>query len=346
MLHFNIERPGDDILPYLREKIDNLTKPKGSLGALEDLAFQVGWIQQTLSPCLRKPCHIVFAGDHGIASEGVSLSPQEVTRQMIANFLSGGAGINFLARQHGFDLRIVDAGVNFDFDGKDPVINMKIRKGTRNYLHEAAMSEEEFDLAIRRGGYCTEVCFDLGCNIIGFGEMGISNTSASALWMAYMTGLPIDECTGAGCDHTGQIVGHKLNVLKRAMANYGGDASTKDIMRYFGGYEMVMTVGAMLKAAERKMIILVDGFIMTNCLLAASKLYPGVKDYCVFGHKGDETGHRLLLDYLGAKPLLSLGLRLGEGTGALCAYPLVDSAVRMLNEMSSFSEIKVTKYFR
>jgi nicotinate-nucleotide--dimethylbenzimidazole phosphoribosyltransferase len=352
MIRFNIESPDDGIRSRLQEKTDNLTKPKGSLGMLEDLALQVGRIQQTLTPTLRNPCHIVFAGDHGIAAESVSVSPQEVTYQMIANFLTGGAGINFLARQHGFDLRIVDAGVNYDFGTDAPIINMKIRKSTRNYLYQAAMTAEEADLAVMRGAECVQDCFDRGCNIIGFGEMGITNTSASALWMTHLTGIPLDECIGAGCDHTGSIIGHKLDVLRRAMANYAATGAVDaergraaGVMQQFGGYEMVMAVGAMLRAAELNMIILIDGFIMTCCLLAASGLYPPVADYCIFGHQGDESGHKRLLHYLGARPLLNIGLRLGEGTGALCAYPLVDSAVRMLNEMSSFGEVRVTKYF-
>lgn len=345
MQHFNIEKPKNEIRSYLQEKIDNLTKPKGSLGMLEDLAMQIGWVQQTLEPKLTNPCHIVFAGDHGIAAEGVSVSPQEVTYQMIANFWAGGAGINFLAHQHHFDLKIVDAGVNFDFKKDDPIIDKKIRKSTCNYLHEAAMTQEEMELAIERGAECTQLCFDEGCNVISFGEMGITNTSSSALWMTYLTGITIDKCIGAGCDHTGNIVNHKYNVLKQSMENYKGDASVEDIMRYFGGYEMVMTVGAMLKAAELKMIILIDGFIMTNCLLVASKLNPVVLNYCIFGHQGDEAGHKLLLEYLGVKSILNLGLRLGEGTGALCAYPILDSAVRMINEMNSFKAIQVTKYF-
>lgn len=345
MKQFNIEKPNDDVRQYLQEKIDNLTKPKGSLGALEGLAMQIGWVQQSLSPKLTNPCHIVFSGDHGIAAEGVSPSPQEVTYQMIANFWDGGAGINFLARQHNFDLKIVDAGVNFDFKPEDPIIDKKIRKSTRNYRHEAAMTVEEMELAIERGAECVQTCFDEGCNVIGFGEMGITNTSSSSLWMTYLTNIPLDQCIGAGCDHTGSIINHKYNVLKASMDNYKGDGSVEDIMRYFGGYEMVMAVGAMLKAAELKMIILVDGFIMSNCMLVASKLNKEVLNYAIFGHQGDEAGHKLLLQCLNAKPILDLGLRLGEGTGALCAYPIIDSAVRMINEMNSFKKIQVTKYF-
>lgn len=345
MKQFSIEKPQDDVRQYLQEKIDNLTKPKGSLGMLEDLAMQVGWIQQSLSPTLNHPCHIVFAGDHGIAAEGVSPSPQEVTHQMIVNFWDGGAGINFLARQHNFDLKIVDAGVNFDFKTEDPIIDKKVRKSTRNYRHEAAMTKEELDLAIERGAECVQACFDEGCNVISFGEMGITNTSSSSLWMSYLTGIELDKCIGAGCDHTGSIINHKFNVLKACMDNYNGKKSVLDIMQYFGGYEMVMAVGGMLKAAELKMIILVDGFIMSNCMLAASILNKEVLNYTIFGHQGDEGGHKFLLEHMHAKPILNLGFRLGEGTGALCAYPIIQSAVHMINEMNSFKKIQVTKYF-
>ncbi len=345
MIPFDINTPATDILPLLQKKIDNLTKPKGSLGLLEDIANQIGWIQQTLEPKLINPHHIVFAGDHGIAAEGVSPSPQEVTYQMIMNFLDGGAGINFLARQHNINLKIVDAGVNYDFAGDLPIINKKIRKSTRNYLYEAALTVEEMEECMIRGASIIQECYDLGCNIIGFGEMGITNTSSSALWMSMITGIPLPNCIGAGCGSTGELFIHKCKVLERCLNNYTGNGSIEDIICYFGGYEMVMAVGAMLKAAELKMIILVDGFIMTNCILAASKLNPGVLHYVIYGHQGDEAGHKLILDYLGAKPLLKLGLRLGEGTGALCAYPIIDSAVRMINEMNTFREINVTKYF-
>ena len=345
MIKFNIEKPDDSIRPILQEKIDNLTKPKGSLTRLEELAMQVGWVQQTLSPRISNQTHIVFAGDHGIADEKVSLSPKEVTRQMVSNFWSGGAGVNFLSRQHGFRLKIVDAGVDADFAPDDPILHRKIRKSTRNYLYEAAMTRQEMEASLQCGAECVQECYDEGCNTICFGEMGITNTSSSALWMSCLTGIELDKCIGAGSDHSGNIISHKQQVLGDALKNYSGDHSPEDLMAYFGGYEMVMTVGAMLKAAELKMVILIDGFIMTACLLMASKLEPDVLHYAVYGHKGDEAGHKLLLDYLGAKPLLDLGLRLGEGTGALCAFPILDSAVRMINEMGSFREVEVTKYF-
>jgi nicotinate-nucleotide--dimethylbenzimidazole phosphoribosyltransferase len=345
MESFKIDRPDTTIAEALQNKIDNLTKPKGSLGTLEKLALQIGLIQQTLQPALHHPVNVIYASDHGIADEGVSQSPKEVTRQVVYNFLNGGAGICFLSRQHGFELKIVDGGVDFDFPEMPQIINRKIRKGTRNFLHEAAMTTEEMNLAIKYGADIVTDCYNEGCNVISFGEMGVGNTAASSMWMTCLAGIPLIDCVGAGSGLNTEGVKHKYKVLKQALENYKGDGSTEDIIRYFGGYEMVMAVGGMLRAAELKMIILVDGFIMTNCVLAASKLYPEMLHYCIFGHCGDEAGHKRVLDYLHAMPLLNLGLRLGEGTGAVCAYPIVDSAVRMINEMDSFKKASITKYF-
>lgn len=345
MRTFYITSPKEAIRIELIDKINNLTKPKGSLGTLEELALQIGLIQQTLTPILQNPQNIIFAADHGIVEERISLSPKEITWQQISNFLHGGAGVNFLCRQHGFVLKIVDAGVDYDLPYEKGIINMKVRRGTRNYLHEAAMTEEEMELCLERGAETVRICHEEGSNILSFGEMGIGNTSSSSMWMTCFTGIPLEQCVGAGSGLDNAGVRHKYNILKRALDNYNGDGNPYDIIRYFGGLEMVMAVGAMLQAAELKMTILVDGFIMTNCILAASKLYPAVLDYAIFGHCGDELGHKLLLDQIKAKPLLNLGLRLGEGTGAICAYPIVDSAVRMINEMDNFAHASITKYF-
>ena len=342
---FHITRPDKQLQPLLRDKIDNLTKPKGSLGRLEELALQIGLIQQTLSPALHHPQNVIFAADHGITEENVSVSPRDVTWQQILNFLNGGAGINFLCRQHGFTLKIVDAGVDYDLPYERGILNKKVRRGSRNFLHEAALTEEELELCIARGAEVVRLCYEEGSNILSFGEMGIGNTSPSSVWMHLMTGISLEQCVGAGAGLDNAGVRHKYDVLSRAIANYRGDKSAQDIIRYFGGLEMAMTVGAMLQAAELRMVILVDGFIMTNCILAASRLYPEVLDYAVFAHQGNEAGHKLLLDWLNTRPLLNLGLRLGEGSGAVCAYPIVDSAVRMLNEMDSFDQAAITKYF-
>ncbi len=347
MTEFHIEHPDQALKPALQAKIDDLTKPKGSLGRLEELALQAGLIQQTLTPELRHPQNIVFAGDHGIVDEGVSIAPKEVTWQQVCHFThpQGTGGVNFLCRQHGFTLKVVDAGVDYDLPRDRGIIDLKVGRGTRNFLHGPAMSPEEMEQCLAGGASVVRQCFAEGSNVISFGEMGIGNTSPSSIWMSYFTGIPLAECVGAGSGLDNEGIRHKYDVLRRSMEGYAGDGSPRDIIRWFGGFEMVMAVGAMLQAAELKMIILVDGFIMTACMLAASKMYPEVLDYAVFGHCGDESGHRKMLDALGAKPLLNLGLRLGEGTGAICAYPILESAVRMINQMDTFSGADITKYF-
>lgn len=345
MRHFHIQRPSDEIREALIDKIDNLTKPKGSLGMLETLALRIGLVQQTLSPALVKPHNVLFAADHGIIEEGVSVSPKEVTWQQLSHFSHGGAGINFLCDQHGFKLVLVDAGVDYDIPAGRGIIDCKVRKSTRNFLHEAAMTPEEFEQCIDRGAAIVEDIHKSGCNVISFGEMGSGNTSSSSMWMHLFTRIPLPECVGAGAGLNAGGVSHKLDVLTRAWNNYSGDNTVEARMAWFGGYEMVMAVGAMLKAAELKMLIIVDGFIMTSCMAAAAYFYPAVLDYAVFGHQGDESGHKKMLEALGAQPVLHLGLRLGEGSGAVCAYPILQSAVNMINNMDSFAKVAVTKYF-
>ncbi len=345
-MKFNIRPIDRGIEASLIKKIDNLTKPKGSLGRLEELALQIGLIQRTLSPELKSPHNVLFAGDHGIVEEGVTVSPKEVTWQQLSHFSKGGAGINFLCEQHGFTLTLVDAGVDYDIPSGHGIIDMKVGRGTGNFLKKPAMSVEEFDLCLERGASVVEeIHQSTGCNIISFGEMGSGNTSPSAMWMHLLTGIPLSECVGAGAGLDNKGINHKLSVLTAALENYSGDGSLKSGLSWFGGYEMAMAVGGMLKAAELGMIVIVDGFIMTSCMLAAYALYPEVLDYAIFGHQGDESGHKLMLQHIGAKPLLSLGLRLGEGSGAVCAYPIIESAVRMINRMDSFGDANVTKYF-
>lgn len=345
MKTFNISRPSRDMEKDLINKIDFLTKPKGSLGKLETLAAKIGLIQQTLSPSLKNPHNILFAADHGIIEEGVSVSPKEVTWQQLSHFSHGGAGINFLCNQHGFKLILVDAGVDYDIPEGKGIIDCKIRKSTRNFLKGPAMTHEEMQLAIERGAKVVDMVYNDGCNIVSFGEMGSGNTSSSSMWMHAFTGIPLAECIGAGAGLDIPGIRHKLDVLTRAWNNYSGDGSAESYISWFGGYEMVMAIGGMLRAAELGMVILVDGFIMTACILAASQLYPEVLEYAVFGHQGDESGHKLMLQHLNADPILHLGMRLGEGSGAVCAYPILESAVRMINEMDNFQSVGVTKYF-
>lgn len=348
MIQFNIKSTEKSLQTAILHKIDNLNKPKGSLGRLEELAMQICLIQQTLEPSLAHPCHLLLGGDHGIEREGVSVSPREVTWQQMINFTHGGGGVNMFCRQHGFKLRIVDVGVDYDLSNIEGIINRKIARGTKNFLYEPAMSEAEFNQAIQIGCDLVDDCIAEGCRILSIGEMGIANTSPSSIWMHLFTGIPLKDCIGAGAGLDAPGIRHKYEVLSNALANY--QATTHHPtpithIRHFGGYEMIAAIGAMLKAAEKHLVILVDGFIMTACALAAIQLYPAAKDYMIFTHCGDESGHKRMLDAMGANALLNLGLRLGEGTGALCAYPIVDSAVRMMNEMNNFDNARITKYF-
>ena len=332
----------------IQAKIDNLNKPQGSLGRLEELAMQVCLIQQTLEPSLAHPCHLLLGGDHGIEREGVSVSPREVTWQQMINFTRGGGGVNMFCRQHGFKLCVVDVGVDYDLSNVPGIIDRKIARGTKNFLYEPAMSEEEFNQAIAVGVDLVDDCIAEGCRILCIGEMGIGNTSPSSIWMSLFGDIPLKDCIGAGAGLNNDGIRHKYEVLSKTLKNYRAaipQPSAISPLAYFGGYEMITAIGAMLRAAEQHIVILVDGFIMTACALAAIRLYPDSQDYMIFTHCGDESGHKMMLDMVDAKPLLHLGLRLGEGTGALCAFPIIDSAVRMMNEMNNFQNAKITKYF-
>ena len=348
MQEFNIQPVNREMQAAIQQKIDNLNKPKGSLGRLEELAMQVCLIQQTLEPSTAHPCHLLLGGDHGIEREGVSVSPREVTWQQMINFTRGGGGVNMFCRQHDFKLRIVDVGVDYDLSNVSGIINRKIARGTKNFLYEPAMSEEEFDRAIAVGVDLADACIGEGCRVLSIGEMGIANTSPSSIWMHLFGNIPLEECIGAGAGLDTPGIRHKYEVLSQAVEHYHQWSENQTQVapfRYFGGFEMTAAIGAMLRAAEQHLIILVDGFIMTACAIAAVQLYPAAQDYMIFTHCGDESGHKRMLDIVDAKPLLSLGLRLGEGTGALCAFPIVDSAVRMMNEMNNFDNAKITKYF-
>ena len=349
MKTFHIEKPDEALSPIIQAKIDNLNKPKGSLGRLESLALQVCLVQQTLSPTLSHPCHLLLGGDHGIEREGVSVSPREVTWQQMINFTRGGGGVNMFCRQHGFDLTLVDVGVDYDLTPYPAILNRKIARGTRDFLYEPAMTEAEFDQAIQTGADLADACHQKGCTVLNIGEMGIANTSPSSIWLHLFGNIPLKDCIGAGAGLDNNGIRHKFDVLSKAVEHYKETipsfSSPTYSLRYFGGFEMVAAIGAMLRAAELHIVILIDGFIMTACAMAACQLCPQAKDYMIFTHCGDESGHKLMLDKLGVTPLLQLGLRLGEGTGALCAHPIVDSAVRMINEMNNFDNANITKYF-
>ena len=338
-----------DLRQKLQQQIDNKTKPQGALGRLEEIALQIGIIQETMHPQLMRPHIVVFAGDHGISATGlVNPYPQSVTAQMVLNFITGGAAINVFCRQHNIGLTVVDAGVNFDFElfaGK--LLSRKIGHGTRNYLEGEAMNAEEVTRAMEEGKKIVEDLSARGCNCIGFGEMGIGNTSSASLIMSFITGIPVEECAGRGTGVNDEQLERKKETLREAFRRHlpaiAATPEAQTILQHVGGFEIAMMTGAYLKAAELKMVILVDGFITTSALLLARLINHHIQDYCFFSHTSGESGHARMLEYLEAEPLLNLGMRLGEGTGAAMAYPLLQSAVLFLREMASFESAGVSR---
>jgi nicotinate-nucleotide--dimethylbenzimidazole phosphoribosyltransferase len=323
----------------LQHKIDHKTKPLGALGRLEGLALQLGLIQRSETPVLTQPQMVVFAADHGVAAEGVSAFPQAVTVQMVANMLAGGAAINVFARQHGFALQVVDAGVAADLPAHPQLLPRKVAYGTRNLCTQPAMTPDQAHAALRAG---MEVVSDLPGNVVAFGEMGIGNTSAAALLLARLAGVPLMDATGRGTGLDDAQLARKREVLTRALARNPSATAPLEVLADVGGFEIAMMTGAMLQAASQRRVVLVDGFIASAAALVAHALVPSVKDYLVFCHRSAERGHDLLLAHLDAQPLLALDLRLGEGSGALLAWPLVASAAAFLNDMASFEAAGVS----
>lgn len=338
-----------NIKQQLQQKINAKTKPLGSLGMLEEIALQIGCIQQSLSPKIQQPHIIVFAGDHGIAETGlVNPYPQAVTAQMVLNYLQGGAAINVFCRQNDISLKVVDAGVKYDWNEEikhKDFINAKISYGTKNYLLEPALTEKEVGKAIEEGKKIIDNIVASGCNTIGFGEMGIGNTSSAALIMSAVLRLPVKECAGKGTGANEEQLKIKIEALQQAHLKHKLHQLSAEPIRLLvaiGGFEIAMMVGAYLQAAQNNMVIVVDGFIATAALLIAQAINKFVLNNCLFAHCSGEQGHQKMLEFLGAKPLLNLGLRLGEGTGAALAIPLLQSAVAFVNEMASFKEAGVS----
>ncbi|WP_286966632.1 nicotinate-nucleotide--dimethylbenzimidazole phosphoribosyltransferase [Flavobacterium sp. UBA4854] len=332
-----------DFNKRLQEKIDSKTKPVGSLGMLESLAFQIATVFETLNPKIIKPNIVVFAADHGIANHGVSDYPQDVTRQMVNNFLDGGAAINVFCNQNNIELSIVDSGVNYDFPTNAKLIDAKIAKGTQSFLHVPAMSESEVRLCLDKGKSIVQNIAKSGSNCIGFGEMGIGNTSTASVLMSILTGFPIEECIGKGTGVENEKLLLKQNLLKKAIDNYSGQTELISQLSYFGGFEILQMSGAILEAFENKMLILVDGFICTIAYLIALKINPNIQQNAIFCHCSAEKAHSELLNYLEAKPILNLDLRLGEGTGCAVAFPILKSAEAFLNDMASFESAGVSR---
>ncbi len=349
----------ESIKEQLQQKINNKTKPLGSLGDIEKIALQIGLIQNSLTPSIIKPHIVVFAGDHGVAAEGkVNPYPQAVTAQMVLNFVQGSAAINVFCKQNKIDLTVVDAGVNFDFDSSLPIKHCKIAKGTKDYTSNYAMSDIYVVHCLQKGAEIVKEIFNTGCNTIAFGEMGIGNTSSATLIMHHYTGLPLEECVGRGTGANDTQLQQKLNTLYDAaayheLATY--DITPRRIMQSIGGFEIVMMAGAYIKAYELGMVIVVDGFIATAALYLAMKEYNTPKEKqvsidetsvilqnCIFAHCSNEQGHVKMLAKINATPLLNIGLRLGEGTGAALAIPLLQSACTFVNEMASFESAEIS----
>ncbi|TLX72644.1 nicotinate-nucleotide--dimethylbenzimidazole phosphoribosyltransferase [Labilibacter sediminis] len=341
-MKFNIEAVNGNLTEQLTHKINTKTKPLGSLGKLEEIALKIGQIQNTLNPELSNPAIVVCAGDHGITEEGVSPFPQEVTFQMVMNFLGGGAAINVFTRQNNIKLLVADAGVNFDFESNGKLIDIKVAKGTKSFANGAAMTIDECNKAMENGAGLVENLHKEGSNIIGFGEMGIGNTTSASALLCAFTKCSATEATGAGTGLDAQGIARKASVIENALKLHKDITDPTEILATFGGYEIATITGAMLKAAELKMTILVDGFIVTSALLAAYHMNKTVLDYCLFSHKSNEKGHEVMLNYLNANPVLDIQMRLGEGTGSAVAYPIIKSAVDFLNEMSSFEDAGVS----
>jgi nicotinate-nucleotide--dimethylbenzimidazole phosphoribosyltransferase len=322
----------------VRQRLGSLTKPLGSLGRLESLALQLALIQRSERPRLIAPQMLVFAGDHGLAARGVSAYPSDVTWQMVENFLAGGAAVSVLARKHGLALTVVDAGVRHHFAPRPGLVDRKLAMGTADASEGPAMSAAQCAQAVEAG---RAVLHELPGNVVLLGEMGIGNTSAASLLMARLTGTDITLCTGRGTGLDDAGLARKLAVLSVVLQRHAGVNDPLEALAAFGGFEIAMLVGAVLQAAAERRVIVVDGFIVGAAVLVATRLAPAVQDCCVFAHRSGEAGHRLLLETLGAEPLLDLGLRLGEGSGAALAWPLLDSALRLLNEMASFDSAGV-----
>lgn len=327
----------------IQEKIDTKTKPLGALGVLESVALQICKIQNTTSPSLKHPKLILFAGDHGITDEPVSLYPKDVTWQMVFNFLNGGACANVFAKHSGIDVEVVDTGVDHDWE-KDTkhLIQKKIRKGTSNFLNTSAMTKDEVIRSLQTGINLVSETKYKDTNVFLFGEMGIGNTSSASMILSQLTGIPLSKLVGKGTGLNPEGKETKLQILERAYQRTGKLNDPIDILSEFGGFEIGMMAGAMLGAAANQNLILVDGFITTAAYLLAYHLDPTVKDYVIFSHVSDEEGHIIVLEHYQIKPLLKLNLRLGEGSGALAAYPLVELSVKFMNEMASFADAGVS----
>jgi nicotinate-nucleotide--dimethylbenzimidazole phosphoribosyltransferase len=327
-----------------RARQDKLTKPAGSLGSLEELSIQIAGIQGKASPVIKNKAMITMAGDHGVVDEKIGNWPREVTAQMVENFLRGGAGINVLARQVGARIVFVDMGVASDLKPKPQLIVGKIGYGTKNMCLGPAMTREQAVKAVEAGIEIVNMEADKGLDIVGTGDMGIGNTTASSAIFAAMTGKPVEEVTGRGTGLNDEQLAHKIDVIKRALAvNKPDPARPLDVLAGVGGFEIGGLAGVMLGAAAKRIPVVIDGFISGAAALIAVALAPQLKDYIIAAHCSAEAGHKVMLKHMGLKPLLNLNMRLGEGTGAALGMFIAEAAVRTLNEMATFAEAGVSE---
>jgi len=324
--------------PALRARVDGKAKPPGALGRIEDLAVQLGLIRNSLAPKVERVVLLVFAADHGLTAEGVSRYPASVTAAMVATFLAGRASVNAFAAASGVEIKVVDAGVAAELPEHPDLIAAKVRAGTRNAAREAALMPAEVDAALARGAELAAAAIAAGADAIAIGEMGIGNTASAALIMHRLAPAPLAECVGAGAGQDEAGMARKRDALARAAARSAA-TEPRDVLSEFGGCEIAMMTGAVLGAAAQRRPVLVDGFIASAAALAAIRLAPAARDYCVFAHQSAERGHARLLEAVDAQPLLALGMRLGEGTGAVLAAPLLRAAARLLTDVADLSEV-------
>jgi nicotinate-nucleotide--dimethylbenzimidazole phosphoribosyltransferase len=341
--------PSEQWLVHARAHLNTLTKPLGSLGILEDIAAQLVSIREKhFAEPLRKAAY-VFVADHGIAAEGVSAYPSEVTRQMVFNFLAQGAAINVLSKLHRVEMNVVDVGVDADFDGMKGLLHRKVRKGSRNMLREAAMSDAELAPALEVGLTLAADAKGNGIDLLAVGEMGIGNTTAASAITAALTNTPAALVTGKGTGLEASTQTHKQQIVETVIQKHffdmgaGSRPDPLEVLRCVGGLEIAAMTGLMLGAAQNRIATVADGFISTAAAAIAFTLEPRVKSYLFAGHQSEEPGHRVLLEYIGLKPILSLNMRLGEGTGAVLAIPIIESAMCLYNEMATFATAGVSE---
>lgn len=333
-----IEPVDPTLAAQFRTRIDGKAKPLGALGRLEDLAVQLGSIWYPQPPRTKRATMFVFAADHGITAEGVSAYPSAVTAAMVATYLAGRAGVNALARASGVEVRVIDAGVDADLPAHPDLIDAKMRRGSRNAVREPALTLEEAHACVARGASIVTEAIEAGTDIAAIGEMGIGNTTSAALLLHRLGRVPLADCVGAGTGLDEAGIARKLAVAERAAAR--SDATSPlEVLAEFGGYEIAMMAGVVLGSAMHRRPAIIDGFIASAAALVALRLRPAASGYCVFSHRSAERGHDLLLNVLGAKPYLDLGLRLGEGTGAVMAVPLLRAAAGILTEMADLSDV-------